>query len=125
MNKKKKTININNPAIELIQHMQQLDQETHSTKDSLPNTSLAAQAEKQNLLDDQKPLSSNKETRNDHTRRAIQGREAKSKRLNILVRPSLHQALLRLADEQMTSVNELINVGMKKYIDEYYSQNPS
>jgi len=109
MNKKKKTISINNPAIELIQRMQEIDQ-------GKQEIDLSVEA-----ANDAKPKPKIRPAKQAYTKRALQGREAKSKRLNILIRPSLHEALLQLSDQEMISINELINLGMREYIDKHLS----
>ncbi len=50
-------------------------------------------------------------------RRTIK-RETKSKRVNLLVRPSVYEAVVRKAEEEGVSVNELINSIMEEIIRE-------
>lgn len=44
-----------------------------------------------------------------HNTQGTQETETKSKRLNVLLRPALHQALKKIATMQERSVNDLIN----------------
>lgn len=50
-------------------------------------------------------------------RRAVK-RETKSKRVNLLVRPSVYEAVVRKAEAEGVSVNELINSIMENLVQE-------
>lgn len=52
----------------------------------------------------------------------IPTKETKSKRLNLLIYPSLHEDLERLAEMQAIKVNELINRILKEYTETEESQ---
>lgn len=52
----------------------------------------------------------------------IPTKETKSKRLNLLIYPSLHEDLERLAEMQAIKVNELINRVLKEYTEAEESQ---
>lgn len=43
------------------------------------------------------------------------GKETKSKRINLLLTPSLHSNLLKIARVEGISLNELINIVLKKH----------
>ena len=43
--------------------------------------------------------------------------EAKSKRFNMLIRPSVFNRLKKMAENRGTSVNDLINVAVENYIE--------
>ncbi len=45
-------------------------------------------------------------------------KETKSKRLNLLVPPSLYNNLLKIARVEGLSVNELINIVLKKHVQQ-------
>ncbi len=47
-----------------------------------------------------------------------QKQESKSKRLNLLVRPSVYQKAKEKAEKEYMSVNELINVLLEEYVNE-------
>ena len=46
------------------------------------------------------------------------GKETKSKRLNVLIRPSLFEDASKIAHMQRISVNELIHLAVEKYVIE-------
>jgi len=54
----------------------------------------------------------------DKTDHAYNGRETKSKRLNLLLYPSIYQDLEKIARVDRTSVNELINSVLDEYRDQ-------
>jgi len=45
--------------------------------------------------------------------------EIKSKRLNLLIRPSLHQQAQKIAHMQRSSVNDVINLALSRYVDDH------
>lgn len=49
------------------------------------------------------------------TQHTYKAQEARSKRLNLLLTPSLHEGLTRIARVEGTSLNELINVVLEKH----------
>ena len=44
-------------------------------------------------------------------------REFKAKRLNLMIRPSVHERLVKIAAMKRTSVNDLIDKAMEEYAD--------
>jgi predicted HicB family RNase H-like nuclease len=59
---------------------------------------------------------STKDTHNTDYTHNTQGTETKSKRLNLLLTPSLHADLTKISKVQMTSVNNLINEILEEYV---------
>lgn len=51
-----------------------------------------------------------------YTTRAPQGREAKTRRLQLLLTPSLYEAVKRRADTEGISVNEIINEILRRNV---------
>lgn len=51
------------------------------------------------------------------TKRRTIKRETKSKRVNLLVRPSVYEAVVRKAETEGVSVNELINSFMESIVE--------
>lgn len=43
--------------------------------------------------------------------------ESKNKRLQSLIQPSTHRALKRIADRRGISVNEVVNIALKEFIE--------
>lgn len=52
------------------------------------------------------------------TQNTQNAKETKSKRLNVLIRPSLFESASKVAHMQRISVNELIHLAVEKYVEE-------
>ena len=117
----KKKLTLNNPAMQLIQSMQESAKKEELNRPFSPIAPSTPPLSKAKGVVPSSRLSYEYAERYADkpptTRRATQGRETKSKRLNVLIRPSLHEALLELAEKKQTSVNDLINIGMQEYIN--------
>ncbi|MEM1506253.1 toxin-antitoxin system HicB family antitoxin [Domibacillus sp. 8LH] len=58
------------------------------------------------------------QTDNTHNKPDSESTETKSKRLNLLVTPSLHVNLKKVATMEETSVNDLINRVLNEYVED-------
>lgn len=63
----------------------------------------------------QQPIISSKE---ETVKVIYQSPEARSKRINLLIQPTLHKELKKIADEKGTSVNNLIHEQLEMFIKE-------
>jgi predicted HicB family RNase H-like nuclease len=108
----KKSFRGPNPALQYISHVETDNTDNKYITDNTDYTDNTQEAS--NTLE----MYNKHKNHYTHDTHYKQSRETKSKRLNLLLQPSLLGNLTKIARMRQTSVNDLINTVMRKYVEQ-------